>query len=348
VTLDPETVRLAYRLFLAREPAEAEVSAMQAMAGSVAGLHKAFLNAPEFKARIPQRPPSPLDHFAASFDARALIAAFAVPGLAPGPGVVTNFLGARIPPGVFPQILERMAGKLEPPPDPGNWHADIAEWAAALRSVDLARGSYRILELGCGWGCWLTNMGVAARARGLAVDLIGIEGDAGHLGRAREVLLLNGFAEDDFRLVHGVAGPRPGLAIFPRPEGMANWGGQAQFHPDAETLARARANPALQVLDCHTIPELAGNRPIDLLHIDIQGAEAAFVEGNLEHMAGHVRRVLIGTHSRAIEGALTTRLLDAGWRLEMERPAVVTIHAHRPVCHVDGVQMWANPAGAEA
>jgi hypothetical protein len=40
---------------------------------------------------------------------------------------------------------------VEPIPIPANWHADIAEWAAALRAVDLARGSFTMAELGCGW-----------------------------------------------------------------------------------------------------------------------------------------------------------------------------------------------------
>jgi hypothetical protein len=36
-------------------------------------------------------------------------------------------------------------------PIPANWHADIAEWAAALRAVELAEETFTVVELGCGW-----------------------------------------------------------------------------------------------------------------------------------------------------------------------------------------------------
>lgn len=286
-------------------------------------------------------------HWSAEFDAEALIAAFAQAGQTPEPGIVRNFLGTRIEPAVFPPVLTGLAGHVEGLPAPGNWHADIAEWAAALRTVDLAaragQAVYRIVELGCGWGCWITNMGVAARARGLAVDLIGIEGDARHLANARRTLEINGFSAADFALHHGIAGPRRGRAIFPEGSGDS-WGGEAIFNPDAATLARAAADPRVQVLDSLTLADLSGGKPIDLLHIDIQGAEADFVAGNAADLDAHVKRVLIGTHSRSIEGRLMDLFLARGWRMEMERPAIAPLIRGRPEIRIDGVQMWANPA----
>lgn len=282
-------------------------------------------------------------HWYSEFDAEALVAAYAVTGQTPEPGIIRNFLGTRIEPLVYPPVLTRMAGTVEGPPAPGNWHADIAEWGAALRSVDLARGSYRIVELGCGWGCWITNMGVAARSRGLTLDLVGVEGDAAHLDHARQTLALNGLAPDSYRLIHGIAAARPGRAIFPKSDG-SGWGNAAVFDADAATLARAARDPAVQVLDCVTLARAAGGGAIDLLHIDIQGAEADFVAGNLDQMAAHVRRVLIGTHSRSIEGRLMDLFLTAGWRIEMERPAIAPLLDGRPEIRIDGVQMWMNPA----
>jgi hypothetical protein len=120
-----------------------------------------------------------LFHYFCEFDAEGLIDSFHVTDQQPEPGIIRNFLSTRIKPLVYPSILTALAGTVEGKPYPGNWHADIAEWAAALRAVEQARdGYFRIVELGCGWGCWLVNMGVAARSRGLEVDLIGVEGDA--------------------------------------------------------------------------------------------------------------------------------------------------------------------------
>lgn len=287
-----------------------------------------------------------LYHYSCEYDAFGLIQSFAVRDQKPDPDLILNFLGVKIPVKVFPPVLESLRGRVEPVPDPGNWHADIAEWGGALRAVEQARdGRFRIVELGCGWGCWLVNMGAAARSRGLEVDLIGVEGDANHLANAREVLEMNGFSAEQFHLNHGIAAPRPGKAIFPNPEeGSAAWGGEAVFYPDATVLAAAEQDPSVQVLDCLTLDMLSQGQVIDLLHIDIQGAEADYVRGNMDNMDRLVRRVLIGTHSREIEGQLMTYFQKAGWRMEMDRPVIAPLHHGAPVTRIDGVQMWVNPA----
>ncbi len=291
------------------------------------------------------RPPmDALFHYYCEFDALALLHQFHVQNPPPNPTAVTNFLGAQVEPKIFPPILGPMTGQVEGLPIPGNWHADIAEWAAALRTVALAKETYRIVELGCGWGCWLVNMGVAARALGLRVELIGVEGDPNHLQNAASTLALNGFDPSQYTLTHGIAAAQPGHAIFPNPEaGSAAWGGEAIFFPDNETLKSARKDPSKQVLDCYTLETLGSKNIIDLLHIDIQGAELDYAKGNQDQMSKYVRRVLIGTHSRVIEGALQELFLGLGWRLEMDRPVIAPLTNGRPVTGIDGVQLWGNP-----
>jgi FkbM family methyltransferase len=290
-----------------------------------------------------------LYHYYCEFDAISLMQSFNLTGQVSEQDFVKNFLGVRVPVFVYPSILANMSGGIEPIPDPGNWHADIAEWAGALLSVEKAKDQYRILELGCGWGCWLTNMGTAARKRGLSLDLIGIEGDSHHINNARKVLELNNFVDSQFTLHHGIAAATKGKAIFPNPEASATaWGGEAIFNPDAASLARAQTDGSVQVLDCYTLSNLCSEKIIDLLHIDIQGAEVDFVTGNMKEISQYVRRALIGTHSRIIEGQLMQHFIDAGWTLEIERPLIAPVIAGRPVTQIDGVQMWKNPNLVEA
>ena len=273
-----------------------------------------------------------------------LIEEFARNDLQPEPGIAINFIGLKTPIEVFPPILEAQRGTVEAPPSPGNWHADIAEWASAFHAVKSSGDIFRIIELGCGWGCWLANTGVAARSLGKAVRLLGVEGDANHLLNARKTLELNGFADSDFMLFNGVAGPNKGKAIFPNfAAGDAAWGGQAIFSPSAEELQQAKDDPSKQILDCYTLDAVSNGEVIDLLHIDIQGAEVAFVEGNFQEFESFVRRVLIGTHSRAIEGRLMDIFLGAGWKMEMDRPALTPISNGVPQVAIDGVHLWANP-----
>ena len=93
-----------------------------------------------------------LYHYTCEYDAWGVLGRFADPQASATPDTVTNFMGVHVPVKVYPPMLTPLAGTVEPIPDPGNWHADIAEWAAALLSVVRAKDNYRIVELGCGWG----------------------------------------------------------------------------------------------------------------------------------------------------------------------------------------------------
>lgn len=318
------------------------ISNCSAMLDRLFRRHRAMAGTPAV-----QPTPSPtnaLFNYYCEFDAVGLMRAFEAKNVTPEPGYIANFLGLMIEPRVMPSILQPMVGKVEGFPWPGNWHADIAEWAAALRSVEQANGTYRIVELGCGWGCWLNNMGVAARRKGLEVDLIGIEGDAVHLESARRTLELNGFRDGDFRLVHGVAAPRTGTALFPVNGAPGeNWGHVPIMYPDEATRMAALRKGSYAELTCYTLSDVAEGREIDLLHIDIQGAEFSFVEqnfGDIEHL---VKRVLIGTHSRWLEGALHNHFLSREWAIEMDRPAICELVGGQPDVRIDGVTSFRNP-----
>lgn len=287
----------------------------------------------------------PFFHYNTSFDAIETIRAHAVHGLKPLAGHLTNFLGVRINPKFFPTILAERAGQVEPIPIPANWHADIAEWAVALRAVDLARETFTMIELGCGWGCWMNNTGFAARSAGKAVHLIGIEGDEGHIKFANEALATNGFTSDQITLLRGVAAAHSGVALFPRAENSGEvWGSEPVFGVTEEQSRAAVASGSHDVVPMVSLSEAIGARDrIDLLHIDIQGGEANLIRDCIHVLGEKVAYILIGTHSREIEGRLFEYLLGAGWLLEMERPALLTLHAGAPIVTVDGVQGWRNP-----
>lgn len=288
---------------------------------------------------------SPFWHYNACFDAEAVIRAHAVPAIVPDPDYLTNFLGVKVHPRYFPGILDGRGGEVEAPPVPANWHADMAEWAAALRAVDLARARFTVMELGCGWGCWLNSTGRAAARRGLVVHLVGIEADRDHLAFGQEATAVNGFRPDQVTLHHGLAAARSGTALFPRQaQAGGQWGLAPLPAPDAATKARLLAAGSHVELPVRGLDELAdGHARIDLLHVDIQGGETALVQGSLGVLADKVAYLVIGTHSRAIEGALFEALHGAGWVLEIERPALLAIEPQGPRVTVDGVQGWRNP-----
>jgi hypothetical protein len=287
---------------------------------------------------------SPFVHFHSPFDLRALIARHENPTRAAKPGHVVNYLGVAINTDFVPVIASR-AGTVEGVPIPANWHADIAEWGAVLRAVELAKDSFAMAELGCGWGCWMNIAGTVARRLGLDIHLIGIEGDEGHIEFAKQALATNDIPTTDYTILRGIATAGAGVALFPRQDKSGiSWGLEPIFNATEVQRAEALASGAADELPMIPLAEVIGTRPkLDLLHIDIQGGEAALIRDCLPLLCEKVAYIVIGTHSRQIEGQIMTDLLGAGWCLEVERPAILNIDEFRPVIAVDGVQGWRNP-----
>ena len=290
------------------------------------------------------KPDSPFWYYNTNFDAGAVIQRHAAPNLQASPGFLTNYLGVRIDPKFFPNILTDVAGQVEGIPIPANWHADIAEWAAALRSVELARNKYTIVELGCGWGCWMNNTGLAARRLGLKVHVIGVEGDEGHIDFAKESLQTNGFSKSEISLYRGIAAASSGIALFPRQhQAGISWGLEPVFGASEKQRAAALRTGDFDELPMISLADIAKNHDrIDLLHVDIQGGEADLIEGCLNILREKFAYLVIGTHSRQIEGRIFNLLLNEGWRLDIERPAILRLSDSGPVVTVDGVQGWRN------
>ncbi len=334
-----ETIEAAYLVLLGRMPeSEAIISLYQQ--NSAIDLLNTITRSKEYQDRNSR---NPLYHYNSPFDCEKIILDHARGDLVAAPGLCTNFLGTKIDPKYLPHILGSMVGQIEGVPIPGNWHADIAEWAAALRAVDLAKSTFRMLELGCGWGCWMVNTGVAARNAGLKVHLTGVEADEGHIQFAREACALNGFMSDEFELRRGIVSARPGTALFPRQERPGeHWGNEPIFDATDEQVSALQATGHFDCLTNISLKEIIGESGyLDLVHIDIQGGEADFVSSCLDELTEKVAYLVIGTHSRSIEGRLFDTFLHSEWQIEIERPAILNVNEN-PFPQIDGLQGWRN------
>jgi hypothetical protein len=337
---DRLVVIAAYQAMLGRDPENEAVIESYRDVGIERTL-RTIADSPEFEARGYG---SPFYRYNAAFDARAVIARHACDDLSSHPDYLTNFLGVLIDPKFAPGILDGRAGDVEDVPIPANWHADIAEWAAVLRAVDLSRTKFTVVELGCGWGCWMNNSGVAARRAGLDVQVIGVEADEGHISFASEACEVNGFTPDQFALHHGIAAATPGSALFPRQQRSGEeWGLEPILASTPEERMRALESGRFIELPMIALPEIIGaHSRLDLLHLDVQGGEADLVESCRLILDQRVAYMVIGTHSREIEGRLFATLLDGRWSLEIERPAILSLERDGPLTTVDGVQGWRN------
>ena len=280
----------------------------------------------------------------ASFDPLPLIKKNLLEDVQPNPLFLTNAFGVLIDPDIYPEVLNEKRGTVEAPPIPANWHADIAEFGAVFRSIDLdEKQNFVMCELGCAWGCWMNIAGVVAKRNGHSVHLIGVEGDDQFITLARKTLKDNHFNPDEYTLYHGIASPTEGTALFPNHDpNQTMWGFEPVF--DVSGVRKIKYLLTGKYHELQQVPLgsiLQNHGQIDLLHVDIQGGEENLIPQCIAHLTAGVSYLVIGTHSRQIEGKMFECLTRAGWLLEIERPAILKL-TDRPVVTVDGVQGWRN------
>lgn len=290
---------------------------------------------------------SPFAHFSCSFDAVNIVRKYEDSDRQARRDFHVNYFGVAVPISVLPREIKGHLPAVEVDPLPNNWHADAAEFAAALRAVDLAKSTFTMLELGCGWGCWMNITGAAARRRKLRVHLVGVEGDRHNLSMASKALAANFFTSREYRLLNGIVAAVDGKAAFPQ-QGRSDesWGLEPVFCTNEVAYEAAMASGRYRELKTYSLETLIDGRGrLDLVHIDIQGGELEYVRSCLASLNSTVAYLVIGTHSRCIESELLRILSKAGWRLEVERPCIFEPSSMKLI--VDGVQGWRNTRTAK-
>jgi FkbM family methyltransferase len=248
-----------------------------------------------------------------------------------------------------------------PVPDDG-YHAETIEYVALVDSVDRAAPShYCVVEIGAAWGPWISLGGTLARRTGrAAITLVGVEADPDRFQLVAEQLIANQLRPQDplpgqaasgdwtlagrvrCRLIQGAAGAKPGILWFPKLN-IADLGAAAS-NEKLDLDYRGAEVESYEVKAYMLDDILDGVDHVDLLHVDIQGSEFELLRHNLDLLAAKVDAMLIGTHSRKIEGDLVELLLGAGWRLHREKPCRVDWTLDTPDLTgrtvTDGCQYW--------
>ena len=82
---------------------------------------------------------------------------------------------------------------------------------------------------------------------------------------------------------------------------------------------------------------------IDLIHMDIQGAELPVVAASIADLARKVRRLIIGTHSDDIHDSLVEIFRSNGFEAEFLFPRRDLVQTdYGPIQFRDGCQVWSN------
>ena len=286
-------------------------------------------------------------------------------GECPAGQVIHGFLGTKS----RPEFFARSA----PEPRDTNRHVnapyplfneDYFEWIDVLQSVIDAKKSYTMIELGAGIGCWAVRAAYAVEQYNpnLPYRLIAVEAEPTHFEWMRAHFLDNGIDPDQHLLIHAAVSEKPGEASFyvENPGGSTDpgaWYGQALTKdyevdlpsPDAiygnfsvrrhQSGAKSITVPAVTLAGI-----LDGLRLVDLIHVDIQGAEFGVIRSAIQELDQKVKRLHIGTHGRDIEAGLRELLKSHHWRCLADYPSFSQEPTPwGPIDFQDGVQSWINP-----
>jgi FkbM family methyltransferase len=274
------------------------------------------------------------------------------------PDFITDYFGMRISADSDPMQAHRIGEAIDRIPFPTDTlFGEGIEYAALSLSLRSAGPSYDIVELGAGFGPFVTIGTICARrlAR-MPIRITAVEADPARFELMRQHLADNGLvpraapdagAARDFSwsLHNAIAWPRSDQAYWP--SGTTDDAGrQASADPMAlDYRGRECASQRLATLSLATI--LTPHSKVDLMHCDIQGAEAELLFSDVETLRQKVRRIFVATHSREIEGRILARFYEEGWTLEREEPCAFRYDRTLPTLQAmtfrDGGQVWRNP-----
>ena len=336
-----DAVLWSYRLFLGRDP-EHMTALSRHLDGqpSLDDIRRHFLQSNEFSnyfASLKKPSVNP-----------SVLAAFPIYTGAGSEGFFTDFLGTRTRCSYLPTFYAAASGIVEGPPGTERFGLhEPPEWEGTLRSVLEAGSSFVAVELGAGWGPWLVAGAQAAQLRGVTdIHLVGVEGASGHYEFLLQHFRDNGLDPGRHHLLHAVVGVEDGVARFPKLEvPSADWGAEASY--GTEHSPSRRPEQVLEDFDevrCVSIGKLLATLPlVDLLHCDIQGAEGDVLPAAIEVLSRCVRRIVVGTHGRAIEDRLMASFGANGWVLEHESPCRFSQGpTGAMILSADGTQVWRN------
>jgi hypothetical protein len=346
-----------YRYVLGRDPeSDRAIAAHQKNYDSVGEFRSSLLNSAEFRGQITLfQTPSLYSGY--SREDLAIFDQFAV-SPEPTPGFVTDFHGSRVRTSSLWDSVQRLDGTVLPKPVPADYHSETVEWLGVLKAVLASTDRFAAMELGAGLGPWLVAGTAAARLRGIYdIRLLGVEADPDRFALLRQNLYDNAIDPDQHTLICGGVGVLPGKAKWPRAPDPRNFAGSRPIrilHGQEETLdcrdlsyLKGLTDELIDV-DIFAFEGLLSYQPVwDLVHIDVQGTEVELCMACLDRLSECVRYLVVGTHSRKLDGDLLDFMFKAGWNLEHEKPTRFNFDSQSSslerMTAVDGVQVWRNP-----
>jgi hypothetical protein len=271
-------------------------------------------------------------------------------------GFITDFLGIRHNLDCLPKNYLSLSGKVLkklPIPD-DSFHSQTIEYVACFTSVEnSSHSSYTMLELGAGWGPWMSISGVAAKKNEIKqINLIGVEGVKNKIPFIKKHLTENKLRpeSEEFETSFLYTGGEINTKIY---DGVVNTDGTNMEFPDVPidgygaSLVNTNNLPLVNVKGYSLADITKPYKYIDFAHLDLQGYEKELINENIDLIRKKIKYLLIGTHSRSIEGFLIEFLYNNKFMLLREQPCLVKWPDNKPENFInqttmDGSQFWVN------
>jgi FkbM family methyltransferase len=273
----------------------------------------------------------------------------------------------RIP--MLPWAPQELSGKVStkiPLPDDG-YRSEAEEYVALSVAIMNSGDQFNIVEIGAGWSPWVASGASIARRMGKRVKGISVEADPSRCRWAIQHLsdndlrphLIDGDVDEvknrlndswpdaDTLVINAAIWKDFSTLSFPVLSDLDMGGAISSSRETHQTDYRGVNIDHVDVPTCtfDSIVELVSR--IDLLHIDVQGAEFELIEHSVEKIEESVTYMLVGTHSRLIEGRIQELLLSRGWSLLIDEPSGSHFNGAKPsltgFTYRDGVQLWNIP-----
>lgn len=263
-------------------------------------------------------------------------------------GFTANFLGVMTRASFVTLKTQNAESQFTTAEFPG-FDEEYFEWIDLLEAVTTARGQFTMFELGAGYGRWLANAVAALRqVNNLPYTLFGVEPEPTHFEWMREHLQMNGVDLRRCWLIEAAVSRHDG-AVFFYVGKPAEWYGQA-IAPRPSPSARLRGlirRTEVRVKKARCISLNTLLRPlehVDLIDLDVQGAELDVLENSKVELRAKVKKVHIGTHGAEIESGLRNLFEALGWEKVNDYPSGGQSGTPFGVVKFqDGVQTWINP-----
>jgi FkbM family methyltransferase len=219
------------------------------------------------------------------------------------------------------------------------------EWIALLTAVAHARDCFCMAELGAGWGRWIASAACVCRQNGQAFSLIGVEAEPSRFELMEMVFRDNDIDPDDHDLLRAAVADRNGEILLAGNDELRDTYGHKTIRADEVPIYQRIDGYVVRPVPAYDLGTVcATHKHLDLIDIDVQGAEYDILAGAFDTLNWKVGIVQIGTHSREIEKSLRRRFRAEGWLNAYSYPcnSTVTTRFGR-ITFVDGAQTWVNP-----